>query len=403
MYALALAVVVLVPSFVAVLVTLLFAGLAWTSVISTLNAELQLFLPAWVRARGLAVYLVTFTGCLAFASALWGQVTEVVGIETTFLIAAAVVGAGVVAGAFLSVPDTGHLDQAPVAYWGEPQLAFEPEPDSGPIMVTVSYTVAPERQADYLVAMQELRRSRLRSGATPLGAVPRRRAGRALRGELPGALVGGTPAPARGTPDRDRSGDRAGGAGVLRPAGDGRAPAPAGVPVSIFRGLSIKVYGHIMASAVEIYLQNHEAAARAGHDLFRRSAANQRPRPYADELAALADDVRDDLAELRSLMREAGFRANPVLGVALRLGERLGRLKPNGRILTRSPLSDLIEVEALLDAVNAKRAGWIALTAAAPLDRVDSAQIETLKVRADDQIARLEAIHSSVAERVLKA
>ncbi len=166
MYALALAVVVLVPSFVAVLVTLLFAGLAWTSVISTLNAELQLFLPAWVRARGLAVYLVTFTGCLAFASALWGQVTEAVGIETTFLIAAAVVGAGVVAGAFLSVPDTGHLDQAPVAYWGEPQLAFEPEPDSGPIMVTVSYTVASERQADYLVAMHELRRSRLRSGAS---------------------------------------------------------------------------------------------------------------------------------------------------------------------------------------------------------------------------------------------
>ena len=157
-----------------------------------------------------------------------------------------------------------------------------------------------------------------------------------------------------------------------------------------------------MGSAVEIYLQNHEAAARAGHDLFRRSAANQRTRPYGDELAALADDVGDDLAELRSLMREAGFRANPVLGVALRLGERLGRLKPNGRILTRAPLSDLIEVEALLDAVNAKRAGWIALTAAAPLDRVDSAQIETLKVRADDQIARLEAIHSSVAERVLK-
>ena len=165
-YALALVVVVSVPSFVAVLGTLLFAGLAWTSVISTLNAELQLFLPAWVRGRGLAVYLVTFTGCLAFASALWGQVTDLVGIETTFLIAAAVVGAGVVAGAFWSVPETGHLDQAPVSYWGEPRLAFEPEPDSGPILVSVTYTVAPERQADYLLAMRELRRSRLRSGAS---------------------------------------------------------------------------------------------------------------------------------------------------------------------------------------------------------------------------------------------
>ncbi len=89
-----------------------------------------------------------------------------------------------------------------------------------------------------------------------------------------------------------------------------------------------------MASALEIYLQNHEAAGRAGHDLFRRSATNQRRRPYADKLAALTDDVRDDLAELRSLMRDAGFRANPVLAVALRLGERLGRLKPNGHLVT---------------------------------------------------------------------
>lgn len=156
-----------------------------------------------------------------------------------------------------------------------------------------------------------------------------------------------------------------------------------------------------MASALEIYLQNHEAAAQAGLDLFRRSAANQRRRPYADELAALAEEVGDDRAELRSLMREAGFRVNPVLGVALRLGERLGRLKPNGHLLTRSPLSELIEVEALLDAVNAKRAGWIALAAAAPVDGIDAAEVETLKQRADRQIERLERIHGSVAARVL--
>ena len=158
--------VVLVPSFVLSLVTLVFAGLAWTAVISTLNAELQLFLPGWVRARGLAVYLVTFTGCLAFASVIWGQVTERVGVETTFLIAAGVVAAGVVAGAFWRVPEPGHLGHEPAVYWGEPRLAFEPEPDAGPIMVVITYTVAEERQQAYLEAMTHLRRSRRRSGAT---------------------------------------------------------------------------------------------------------------------------------------------------------------------------------------------------------------------------------------------
>jgi len=32
------------------------AGLSWTSTISTLVAELQLFLPRWVMARGMAIW-----------------------------------------------------------------------------------------------------------------------------------------------------------------------------------------------------------------------------------------------------------------------------------------------------------------------------------------------------------
>ena len=56
--AVAAALLVEAPGFVAALVILVFAGLAWTTVISTFNAELQLFLPVWVRARGLAVFMV---------------------------------------------------------------------------------------------------------------------------------------------------------------------------------------------------------------------------------------------------------------------------------------------------------------------------------------------------------
>lgn len=165
-YAAVLVVVVLLPNFVAALVLLVFAGLAWTAVVSTLNAELQMVLPAWVRARGLAIYLVTFTGCLAFASVIWGLVTDRFGVDTAFLVAAGIVGAGVLAGAFWKLPETGKLGQEPAAYWGEPRLAFEPEPDGGPIMVTVTFTVAHEHQAAYLEAMEQLRESRRRSGAT---------------------------------------------------------------------------------------------------------------------------------------------------------------------------------------------------------------------------------------------
>jgi MFS family permease len=165
-YAAALAMIVLVPNFPTALATLLFAGLAWTTVISTLIAELQLFLPVWVRARGIAIYMVTFTGSMTIGSLIWGLVAEGVGLQLTFFLAAAVMLGGVVAGIFWRVPETGHLDRETAVYWPEARLAFDPEPDTGPVMVTVEYFVAPEREAAFLDAMDHLRQSRRRTGAS---------------------------------------------------------------------------------------------------------------------------------------------------------------------------------------------------------------------------------------------
>jgi hypothetical protein len=55
-YAAALVGLVLVPSPVVAVLLLLPAGSAWITVLSEVNASLQLFLPTWVRARGLSVY-----------------------------------------------------------------------------------------------------------------------------------------------------------------------------------------------------------------------------------------------------------------------------------------------------------------------------------------------------------
>jgi MFS family permease len=166
LYAAASAVIVLVPGFLAALVTLMFAGLAWMAATSTLAAELQLFLPAWVRARGLAVYTVIFTGSMTAGSLLWGFMAEAVGLQVAFLIAAGVMFAGVIAGLVWRVPETGHLDPQPVVYWPAARLAFDPEADAGPILVTVEFVVTPEQQPAFLQAMEQLRRSRHRTGAS---------------------------------------------------------------------------------------------------------------------------------------------------------------------------------------------------------------------------------------------
>jgi hypothetical protein len=158
-----------------------------------------------------------------------------------------------------------------------------------------------------------------------------------------------------------------------------------------------------MASSLEIYLQNHEAAAQAGSDLFRRTAANQRNRQYGDELRALAAEVEEDHRRLRAIMNKVGVRPNVPFGLALRLGERIGRLKPNGRLIRRAPLSDLIEIEGLLDAVAAKRVGWQALARLESTSGIDPGEIDELTIRADDQLSQLTALHARASTKTLSA
>jgi MFS family permease len=153
LYAAALAAVILAPGFLSALVTLVLSGMAWMAVTSTLQAELQLVLPAWVRARGFAVDTVTFMGSQTAGALIWGLTAERTGLKPAVLVAAAVGLAGVVAGLFWRVPETGHLDPSLAVYWGEARLAVEPEPDSGPVLVAVHYTVAAERQVAFLEAI----------------------------------------------------------------------------------------------------------------------------------------------------------------------------------------------------------------------------------------------------------
>src|SRR3954451_8914150 len=166
LYAVALAVVIVAPSFLSSLVILVLSGMSWMAMTSTLQAELQLVLPGWVRARAFAVYTVTFMGSQTVGALIWGFAAQRAGLEPAVLGAVAMVRARMVPGLFWRVPETGHLDPTPVAYWGAPRVVVEPEPDDGPVLVAVHYTVARERQIAFLEAMSRLRRSRQRTGAS---------------------------------------------------------------------------------------------------------------------------------------------------------------------------------------------------------------------------------------------
>ena len=166
LYAATLAVIILIHSFAAALATLVVNGLAWMAITSTLQAEMQLVLPAWVRARGMAIYVVIFMGSQTTGALLWGLVANRFGLRPAVLAAACVVLAAAIAGLIWRLPETGHLDPQPAVYWTDPRVAFDPEPDTGPLLVAVHFTVTADRQSEFLAAMDQLRLSRLRTGAT---------------------------------------------------------------------------------------------------------------------------------------------------------------------------------------------------------------------------------------------
>lgn len=165
-YAAVLVVLVVVSNAAVILAVLLFAGVAWIAILSTINASLQLFLPAWVRARGLSIYQMVLFGIQAIAAVIWGALAEPLGLQATFVIAAAVMVAGVATVRVWPFMDTKGMDRSLAVYWPEPHLVLEPEPNSGPVAVQTIYTITPNKEEEFLEAIAHVRLSRLRTGAT---------------------------------------------------------------------------------------------------------------------------------------------------------------------------------------------------------------------------------------------
>ncbi|MFT4108394.1 MFS transporter [Propionicimonas sp.] len=165
-YGAAFALTMAMPGIAGALPLLVVLGYAWTATVAILNAELQLFLPGWVRARAVAVYMMTFTGAQALASPVWGLLAQHVSLAAAVWIASALVVLGGLVGFAWHFPESSGLDRSPLAFWNDAMLVVEPEPDAGPVQVNVEYVVEQANYAAWRTAMDGMRRSRLRSGAS---------------------------------------------------------------------------------------------------------------------------------------------------------------------------------------------------------------------------------------------
>ena len=155
---------------------------------------------------------------------------------------------------------------------------------------------------------------------------------------------------------------------------------------------------------IGIYLNDHLAGATLGTELAWRAAAAVVGTAAAGDLRRLAADVAEDRATLREIMTMLGVPVRHYKAYAAWLGEKAGRLKFNGRLTSRSPLSSLEELEMLQLGVAGKAAGWRTLKALAAQDsRLDPGQLDELIARAQRQTQILEELRVRAAAEVIAA
>ncbi len=152
---------------IVVYVALFFGGAAWSSVMSTFNTATQTSVPPWVRARAVAMHTISALGSLALGSALWGAVSDLIGLP--FALSAAAVA--MMSGLLLAKPfplRMGDMQDVTQAIPGDELLFItnEPAPEAGPVAVEIAYRIDVAKNAEFLEAISHLRAPRRRDGAT---------------------------------------------------------------------------------------------------------------------------------------------------------------------------------------------------------------------------------------------
>jgi predicted MFS family arabinose efflux permease len=145
---------------------MLVGGAAWVTFISLISALVQNLAPDWVRARVLAIFTLVYQGGFALGSAAWGAVAQRAGIRIALVYAGVGTIGSLIFALFAKLPDS-TADLSPWNHWRMPIVVRDAAADlhGGPVLVTVEYTIIPERDADFIAAIHQYGRIRRRDGA----------------------------------------------------------------------------------------------------------------------------------------------------------------------------------------------------------------------------------------------
>jgi hypothetical protein len=153
-----------------------------------------------------------------------------------------------------------------------------------------------------------------------------------------------------------------------------------------------------------IYLNDHLAGSTVGVELVKRARKANEEGELGDALARLAEEIEEDRRALEAIMVALDVGRDHPKVIAGWVAEKLGRLKPNGQLTGYSPLSRLLELEALSLGIAGKRALWEALLEVAEQDaRLDAEELGRLADRAEAQRVEVERHRQYAAREALAA
>jgi quinol monooxygenase YgiN len=142
------------------------SGAAWVTVHASLSTGTQSSVPAWVRARAVAMNLVAVQACLAIGSPAWGALAAATDTRVALGVSSALLLALVLLMRGARVRMGSEADVLPGTTPPELDIDAEPGPDDGPILIQIEYRIAPENREAFVEAIRRVAPTRRRNGAT---------------------------------------------------------------------------------------------------------------------------------------------------------------------------------------------------------------------------------------------
>jgi MFS family permease len=144
---------------------LVIAGAATLALVSTVMTVLQVVLPAWIRGRGVAVYLLGLQGSFAIGALLWGTVAEQTSLQTAFIAAGIVMAISAVLLTRLRLSQYMDINTDMVQIMPDPPTVTSVHDDDGPILLTAQWQIDPARRDKFVTAMESVQRALRQKGA----------------------------------------------------------------------------------------------------------------------------------------------------------------------------------------------------------------------------------------------